>query len=71
MKLKLVTTKDLRTKKSTEVEKYIAELKKSQAELNHGLYTNKEKQTHQVSQIKKAIARAKTVQTELVAGEEK
>lgn len=74
MKLKLTPVKDLRSKKPAEIEKYITELKKNQAELNHAIYTNKEKQTHQVSQIKRAIAQAKTVQAELAlqaAGEEK
>lgn len=65
MKLKTFTTKELRAKKATEIEKYIVELKKSQSELNHALYTNKEKQTHQVSVIKKAIARAHSIHTEV------
>lgn len=69
MKLKTLTIKELRTKKSNEIEKYILELKKSQTELNHAIYTNKEKQTHQVGVIKKAIARAKTIQA-AQAGEE-
>lgn len=72
MKLKLTPVKDLRGKKPAEIEAYVAELKKQQAELNHALYTNKDSQTHQVGQIKKAIAQARTIQTELKAvGEEK
>lgn len=70
MKIKTLTPKELRTKKRAEIEKYLAELKQSQRELNHLIYTNKENKTHQVGIIKKAIARAKTIQTAL-AGEEK
>lgn len=70
MKIKTLTVKELRTKKPAEIEKYIAELKKSQIELDHAIYTNKENKTHQVGIVKKAIARAKTIQTTLV-GEEK
>lgn len=61
MKLKTLTVKELRSKKPAEIEKYITELKQSQTELNHAIYTNKEKQTHQVSVLKKAVARAKTL----------
>lgn len=72
MKLKTLTIKELRAKKSSEIEKYISELKKSQTELNHAIYTNKEKQTHQVSLIRKAIARAQTIlASQAQAGEEK
>lgn len=70
MKIKTLTVKELRTKKLAEIEKYIFELKKSQSELNHEIYTNKETKTHQIGVIRKAIARAKTVQT-AVAKEEK
>lgn len=65
MKLKTLTAKELRSKKAVEIEKYIKELKQSQAELNHALYTNKENKTHQVSVIKKAIARAYGIHTEV------
>lgn len=61
MKVKTLSVKELRTKKPAEIEKYIAEIKASQAELNHAIYTNKEKQTHQVGMLKKAVARAKTI----------
>lgn len=73
MKIKTLTLKELRSKKSVEIEKYIVELKKSQAELVHELSTNKESKTHQLSSIKKAIAQAKTVQSAQVrvsSGEE-
>lgn len=61
MKLKTLTIKELRAKKPAELEKYIAELKKSQSELHHAIYTNKESKTHQVGVIKRAIAQAHTV----------
>ena len=70
MKIKTLTAKELRAKKPEEIEKYVKELKQTQSEFNHGLYTNKEKQTHQISVIKKAIARAYAIQTELTAGKE-
>jgi len=66
MKLKTLTVKELRTKKSADIEKYVIELEHSQIELNHLINTNKDKQTHQISLIKKAIARAKTIQTQAV-----
>lgn len=71
MKVKTLTIKDLRTKKPSELEKYIAELQKSQAELIHAISINKEKQTHQHSVIRRAIARAKTVQAEAAKEKEK
>ncbi len=74
MKLKLTTVKELRTKKPADIDKYIVELKKTQADLNHAIYTNKDKQTHQVGEIKQAIARAMTIKAENVlaaAGEDK
>lgn len=70
MKIKTLTIKELRSKKPAEIEKYVLELKKSQSELSHEIYTNKETKTHQLGVIRKAIARAKTVQT-AVAKEEK
>jgi ribosomal protein L29 len=70
MKLAILTVKELRSKKPAEVEAYIADLKKSQTELNHNISTNKENKTHQVGVIKKAIARALTIQN-VAAGEEK
>lgn len=70
MKLAILTLKELRSKKPAEIEAYIADLKKSQVELNHSINTNKENKTHQVGVIKKAIARAKTIQN-ATAGEEK
>lgn len=70
MKLKLLTAKELVSKKPAEIEKYIAEIKQSQQELNHALYTNKEIKTHQVGNLKKALARALTIQGSL-AREEK
>ena len=69
MKLKTLTTKDRRTKRSADINKYLIELELQQVDLNLSLNTNKEKQTHQVKVIKKAIARAKTIQTQLVAQE--
>lgn len=70
MKIKTLTMKELVTKKPAEIEKYVTELTKTQAELNHALRTGKEKQTHQMKLVKKAIARAKTVQS-AQTGEEK
>jgi ribosomal protein L29 len=70
MKLTILTAKELRAKKTADIEKYIAELQSSQIELNHSISTNKENKTHQVGVIKKAIARAKTV-LRAQAGEEK
>ena len=71
MKLKTLTSKELRAKKSADIEKYIIELEQSQVDLNLALNTNKDKQTHQIKIIKKAIARANTIQTELSAQKEK
>lgn len=71
MKLKTLTTKELRAKKPADISAYLVELELSQVAHNLGLNTNKDKQTHQVEVIKKAIARAKTVQTEANTGKEK
>ncbi len=70
MKVKLLSIKDLRTKKDAELAAYIAELQTSYQELIHALNTNKETKTHHLGAIKKSIARAKTIQTAL-SGEEK
>lgn len=71
MKVKTLTIKDLRVKKSADIEKYLTELRKSSVELQHQIAINKENKTHQLAVIKKAIAQAKTIQSELVNGEEK
>lgn len=61
MKLKLSSTKDLRSKKPAELEKYITELRSNQAELLHAIATGKDKQTHQLGRIRRSIATAKTL----------
>lgn len=71
MKLNLITTKELRAKKSADIEKYITKLEQTQTEHNHALYTNKDKQTHQIKLIKKAIARAHTIKSSADLGKEK
>jgi len=70
MKLKLLTTKDLRSKKSADIDQYVIDLEKQRIELLHLIATNKEKQTHQIGEIKRAIAQAKTLQTQVLRGEE-
>lgn len=71
MKLTILTTKELRSKKPAEIDAYIAQLQNDQIELNHARFTGKETKTHQVAIIKKAIARAYTVKAQANAGEEK
>lgn len=70
MKLTILTISDLRSKKSEELAKYIAELRKQQSELIHAIALQKEKQTHQLSVIKRAIAQAKTIQQQSAQGKE-
>ncbi len=69
MKIKLLTTKDLRSKKAPEIVKYIVDLRQSQKELTHLIATNAENKTHQLSQLKRAIAQAKTIESQLKAEE--
>lgn len=70
MKLQLLTPKDLRSKKSSDIDQYIIDLEKQRIELLHLIATNKEKQTHQIGYIKRAIAQAKALQTEALRGKE-
>ncbi len=63
MKLKLTKLDELKKMKSTDLDKYIAEVKKQQYEYTHAVATNKEKQTHQSKLLKKAIARANTLKS--------
>lgn len=70
MKISVLTTKELRTKKSADLDKYVADLTKQQTELVHQVSLQKENKTHQLGVIKKAIARAKTIQTELEGKEQ-
>ena len=70
MKLKLLTTTDLRSKKSVDIDQYVTDLKRQRIELMHLIATNKEKQTHQIGEIKRAIAQAKTLQAQALRGEE-
>jgi ribosomal protein L29 len=71
MKIKFAALKDLQAKKPAELDTYIAEMKKTSAELMHQIHTGKEKSTHQLGLIKKSIARAYTVRTQQAKKEEK
>jgi ribosomal protein L29 len=71
MKLKLLTVKELRTKKAADVSTYVAELRQNYVQLQHAIATNKDKQTHQLGQIKKAVARAHTIMNEQAAQNDK
>lgn len=66
MKIKLLTSKEMRTKKPAELNKYVAELKAKRTELLELLNTGKEKSTHQLSAMKRSIAQAKTVISEQI-----
>lgn len=70
MKLKLITTKELHTKKPAELAKYLTELKTTLNDLQYQIHTNKDKQTHQLKILKRSIARVKTIETSL-KGKEK
>jgi len=63
-KIKLLTVKDMRTKKPAELHKYVSELKAQRIELLEQLSTGKEKTTHLIGKIKKSIAQAQTIATE-------
>lgn len=67
MKLKLTKLDELKKMKSSDLDKYIAEVKKQQYEYTHAVATNKEKQTHQSKLLKKAIARANTLKSIAIA----
>jgi len=71
MKLKVLTTKELRSKKPAELTAYITEMKKNYVEFVHAVVLNKEKQTHQAGVMRRAIAQAKTIQAEMRQEEEK
>jgi ribosomal protein L29 len=64
MKIKLLSVKELRTKKEGELNNYIAELQVNRSNLIDAIQTGKEKTTHQLGQIKRSIAKAKTVLSE-------
>lgn len=70
MKLKLTTYKDLKSKKSADLDKYITDTKKQLSELTHLISTNKDKQTHQVKQLKRVVAQAKTIKRQQELGKE-
>lgn len=70
MKISVLTTKDLRSKKPADIDKYIADLQKQRTELVHQVSLQKENKTHQLGVLKTAIARAKTIQTELQGKEQ-
>ena len=71
MKIKLISVKDMRTKKPADLDKYILDINNSRADLLEQLQTSKEKSTHQLSQMKRSVAQAKTVKSELNAKENK
>lgn len=64
MKVSLLTIKDLKGKKSADIDAYITTLQTQKAELVHQISLQKENKTHQIAVIKRAIAQAKTVQTQ-------
>lgn len=65
MSTKILSLKDLRSKKPAEVNKYIAQLQSDYAGLTRDILANKQKQTHLLKNTKIAIARAHTVLTSL------
>ncbi len=64
MATKLLSVKDLRSKKPAEITKYISELKKERVSLLEQLQTGKTKETHRLKAMKRSIATALTVAKE-------
>lgn len=58
---KLLTTKELRTKKPAELAAYVQELKKEYTTLVEQLQTGKIKTTHSLKAVKRSIATALTI----------
>ena len=71
MSVKLLTTKELRSKKPAEIAKYVESLKVERVELIHSLQSGKSKSTHRLSQMKRSIATALTVSKEAQAAQTK
>jgi ribosomal protein L29 len=71
MKIKLLTTKELRTKKPAEIQKYVKELQTHRIDLIEKVQAGKEKTTHQLKQMKRSIATALTVEAENSTKEKK
>lgn len=63
MKIKFLSSEELRGKKNSDIDKYIIEMKNTLAELRREISRNQDNKTHQVSLVKKTIARACTIQT--------
>ncbi len=63
MKIKFSTPEELRSKKVSEIEKYILDMKNTLAELCREISRKQDNKTHQIKLVKKTIARARTVQS--------
>ena len=61
MKTKLLSLKELRTKKPAELQNYVSQLERERTSLLHDIQTGKTKQTHLLKRIKRSTAQALTL----------